>query len=900
MELSNNSFIVSTEQGNLVVNPKSIVEYKNITLIGDGYYDWGKTLAQDLAYIADQISSLKDGGVAQATFDATQFIGQFQTAQTEALNFHTENLLSLLDIKIQNKFAIIDQSIIDYQTIIDNALIENKQALEENIANTTIQLKNELNTVFEEKTLEINVLIDSINQSIELITKDVLEWQADINPKLTSIIERFQQFKTITETAVEEINKVIFDNYDDLNTRILNINTTVTNIIPEVLEASENFITLKLEEINENSITTVNLITDSLAIINPKLDSLETNVDLINTELETFVKTDNTILIDAKEYTDTKLLPIVGPNGSIPNLEQAVSQNLTTQRTINTDLDNRIKAFESETGIVTTTAEELNTFKQLTTSSFTATNKAISDLGIDAFNRLTVLEDYKVTTENILTDHTDNINTILTELETNTSIVNAVEITVNDLKDDTLIFSQDLSNSLEALTLKVDTVENSVVLEETIDDKIDTAVDEVKLYTDAQLLLVASQSATGTDAALTLANTYTDNKVAEILPLIPTEEVIDDITVKLTVLDNFKSKFESIDLPTVNDKIYDLNQKSNNLVNLVTETNTKIDQKNNYLYRLMDDRFRNLTHSVVTFDAIFPLLNKILGYIIENKITKDELDNLFTELTKLYMDELEEQMFNGAYIHVFVTGGKLQYRLIYNRERFFGLQNVLIMSPSGNKNYTDFISLSNSNTLQFLSGNKTFIINPASDPAITNANLVIDTPANIWDTVIRTTYLNEFGISTPMIFEFSHLLGIYPFMFRMVDLYFDNVDNLIGEFYLTTFDTLDTAFSSRIKDFQFISLKSDVGVVSPTSTNTETLTYSKNGELYSISSIKIVLPINTVFGLTTESTISSGETYTNLTATCNLVTNDDNNSEIEVSLTQNILIDVVYMLGVPT
>lgn len=902
MELSNNSFIVSTEQGNLVVNPKSIVEYKNITLIGDGYYDWGKTLAQDLAYIADEIASLKDGGAAQANFDATQFIAQFQSSQTTALNAHTENLLNLLDVKIQNKFTIIDQTIADYQDMIDLALEENTAALEENISNTTVQMKNEINAAFEAKTLEIDVTINTINQTIDLITKDILEWKADITPKLTSIIERFQQFKSITDTAIEEINKVIFDNYDDLNTRLIAVTNTADNIIPNVLEASTNYIDTRLQELLDNNTELNDLILSSMDTITPLVTNLETEVDLINTNLQDVVRIDNTILADAKSYTDAEIIKISGPSGSLTELQQDVVNNKTTQEILNNDYDTRIKEFESETGLVKTTASDLATFKQTTITNFTSTNKAINDLNIDINNRVSPLEDSIITFGTTV----ETLNNSVTTLQSNLGNIelknDEQDVRLDSIEESLSTFTGDFSattnDTLSSLDVRVNALEDEILPVGTIDSKITQGVTEAKDFAETKINEKYEQTLLDNEITAAEAKTYTDTELALLKAIIPSPSSIDEINASVVGLNIFKDTYLNVDYPTITETLSGLDQTDKNLLDLINNSNTLVDEKNNNLYSIIINKFNLIQNSMITYDTIFPLLNKILGYIIENKITKDELNNLFAELTNIYSNEALEQYFNGLFFNIFIIDGKLKLRLVYDKQKYFGIQNVLIMSSSGNKNYNNFISLSNGGVLLESSG-KNFIIDPSSDSTIVNANLEITNPADIWETVIRTTYINEIGLSSFTNFDFNTALNISTKFFRLTDLYFEN-GILLGEFYLTFYDRLEVTLDKRIKSLDIDSIELDAVTIIPNVQTISSLEYTKNNELFSIFSAKLIIQINKNVTLDNTSFIDYNDLYINVLANYTITHNDDSITNYSTNLDQKIPTDIVYMIGVPT
>ena len=74
MALSNNSYIVYTATGEVIVLVNESVSYLNVSLVGYDNINYHSLISQSLANLADDIKALQDGGLAQATYDLDQLI----------------------------------------------------------------------------------------------------------------------------------------------------------------------------------------------------------------------------------------------------------------------------------------------------------------------------------------------------------------------------------------------------------------------------------------------------------------------------------------------------------------------------------------------------------------------------------------------------------------------------------------------------------------------------------------------------------------------------------------------------------------------------------------------------------------------------------------------------------
>lgn len=772
MELTNSSYIVTTEQGNIVVNPNSTTEYKNLTLTGSGYYDWGKVLAQNLAYLADKVYDLLDSGVEQATFDATQFIQQFQDAQTTALNAHTENLLIAIDNKVTTKLTELGNvlsgdfsSIISRLDDLDTAYVVADVALKTELSNT---LNNTITTKINEVNTNLNTLFGNTG-SFTIWQAGIDAWKASVEPKITNFSSSFDTFKTLTQNNFNTVNTSITNNYNELKGLIDTINNTPVSYDGILNEAKTYTDTKIIEKVNAYDLRLEDIETD--------ISTNTTNITSVINKLDTntygfLTPTNQTILGDSKTYTNTEISKITGSTGSLTTLINNVSALKTTVDA----LPSRINIIDNNTtGTVAILNNKVDTYITNNETDLSNINTDISTKYLELKGKINTIEsDYEAMWQAYTSTAIDTVEETIGGLDTRIT-TNANDITtINNTLSSLTGSSSNAVTDVSDLKTRVTTLENNSVTKSYADTGDTNTLTAAKTYTDTEIGKI--DFATGDTNALNAAKTYTDTELGKLDTISQGE-----LDLVATDVNNLTTTVEKIKTETIVD-IYSqldiLNNAANNSTNLI---NGKILS----VYQLLNNNNNYMLENMISYDLIFPILKKLFGYVIENKITKTESDTLFDNIMNSYKDEAGEIEASNIKICYYIKDGLVNLQIILSKKTYKSLINLNYIDALGIYNVTSFVGNLNTNIITETI-NTNYLL---SGSGVNNYALQLsDFDINYFE--LNISYLNELNITTNSKLTYNFLEKAEIFNFR--DLVNENNSLVI---YLEIFSTIDKNYT---------------------------------------------------------------------------------------------------------
>lgn len=774
MDLSNSSFIVETAQGNVVVNPSSTRTYKNITLVGNGYYDWGRIIAQDLAYVADQLANLSDGGVQQATFDANQFIAQFQASQTQALADHTTNLLNAIDNKIAAKFAVVNSDLTTSLASI-NAHFNTIEANYKD-ADTALNLaiRNDLTLAITNKVNVIQGLLDTLNTDFSAFRDDTQLWRSTVQPLISSFSSNFSVFQSNTEADLTGIHSTIIANYDNLNDKINTINNNVVGnnaaVLADAALYTDSKITTLSATVEANRVSSLN--TESN--LDARVTTTEGEISVLQSLVPSFITTSNTILADSKAYTNTEIAKISGPTGTLTNLTNTVN-------TLDTTFSDRVHSLIDPK--TTSLTDDLNALSLLTNNYITSNNAVVSannddmlSKNNDVTSRLSIIENtypglweqYATTKSGAVQTFADGLNTRLTTAE---GEIDNLQLTVSSLSNTASGNSSDLS----ALIPRVTALENTRATTTDVAAADAATLASAKAYTDDKVTTINSSISTGNSNTLTSAKAYTDDKINTLALTIPDKTSTDAALSNINILSSQVNNINNVSIPGLTQELNDLTLNTTKLgTDLRTEYNSKVDSLNSSLISGLNF----IKENFVTYDTIYPILKTILGYIINNQITESELDELIDNIMLQYKDSTNEMINSNISGAIFMTASNYNIRLILNKETFPGIVQINLTDGSVSKTLTNFESNNGSHVVPLYSGTSYILTDVAG---VVNNSVQFGAGLNIDALVATITYTNEFGFNVSEKFNINLLYRDPSFTFR--DLYVNTTSGKL-ELYL--------------------------------------------------------------------------------------------------------------------
>lgn len=822
MEITNNSFIITTIEGNKVVEIQSTTPYKDIKFIGNGFYDWGKEFNQNFAIIIDKISSLESGGIEQAVFDANQFIEQFQDSQAVVLEEHRQNLLNSIDIAINNKFN-------NYQDSTNNKISEIEIQLSGLATNNTEQLEILKTELLEHISFGDNDIYTQLNDKIEtylgstgsitVFKNEIEQWKENITPKIENFTTSFEIFKDNTNIRFSNTDNQITELSNNLSLEIekqtTNFDTQLT-LLQNSIETETNNKVSNLENLFN---TTVNELTASNNnLLNEITELIETETtELKNYSENTYVKNSNTILADSKSYTDQKIDEKFNTDSeynSIKNQIIDLSNNFDSK--VYNYINPRLSELDApNTGRVSIIESNLSIFNNNINGSLTdlSNNLIITKTDLQAKidniyslhpitweeytdNKFNTLNNELINHNNRLNNTDDKLFTHDTTLLDINGNINNIVLDITSLKDRTYVLenkdtvsSVQLQNSVDILEQNItDQMTNGYYDKGTIDIKLNNIVGEYISYTDNSVQGIYT-------SLLNDLNTQLEN--IENNTIIPMQNSISELQVQQAELNN-----------KIDTNIEDLTSK------YIDPITSKLNILN------MDISF--IKENFVTFDTIYPIIGKLLGFVNDNKITTEEIYQIIDGIILKYKDESNEIEKSNIYVHYSFDGGLKIKQVSLNKDTFKIVNSIIITDGNNSITINNFKSNDNINNTELVNGNLTINEYLYKNYILVDTNIDISS-WNIENLKYLINYENELDYSVKL----NYIQP--PKELEFNNAYLDMNDNIINEndiffSFNYNFSKSVTSYDIDILDINNVSYKERISI----NDNDKNLTFSIN------------------------------------------------------------------------
>jgi hypothetical protein len=736
MDLSNSSFIISTLSGNKVVDPQSLLEYKNINLFGNGYYEWGKVLNQNIANLADKVANLEDGGVQQATFDANQFIAQFQNAQTTALNEHTTNLLQAIDIKF-------DQEILEFNSGFSDNLndLETKVTQLESAyitADTTLEskIKNDLNLVIDANKIEVESVVNNNKLIFDTFKNDIILWKLSIDPKVSVFSDNFNLFKEETAASFLNLENTTTTKINEIVANLEVVSNNVLNVNDYVLELSKQYVDAEIDKVELTILDYKNTHDENIVTIFSDLDGLVTTVDAISNKLPTFITTTNTILADAKSYTDTQISNLTGTTGSLTTLT-------TNFNNFKTSTENNITTLTTGQSTLTTNLGTLNTnfndFKTSTETSITTLNNTVNTNNNNIVARLDIIEttyepNWKSYTDTAIETLENNLSVLSTSNGDSTLAIELINEDITNIETEISTIKSNITTNTNDITTINSTLSDLGSISE-LKSSITTTETNAKAYTDTRETSIVSAYQNADTNNLTLAKNYTDNAISVLESTIPGSDDIDFLKGENNLRIN--------EINAINITSAQIIQTQTEIELQLSNTGSSLDNKINNLSNSIVQNFEYSKENFVAFDTIFPILKKVFGYVLENRITKTDSDQLFDNIMLMFKDESIEQGYSNILVSLYIDTNNYIINIYYLKEQYTSITQGNFIDTNNNISFT---SLSNIGIFDSKPNNLWF------------KQITIPKEFNLNTGKLTTLYKNEFSFEYQIDLQLSNII----------------------------------------------------------------------------------------------------------------------------------------------
>jgi len=656
MALTNESYIVNTQTtGDIIVPVKEQVQYLNIQLLGYQYYKYHEVMSQNLANIVDDIKSLQDGGLAQATFDLDALVSQS---------------MQLISDEVQGLESGILAKIV---TLTDEAVTETR----ESIAAFTIKLDGG---------------IDINNNTVVGVVPEVTSLRATVGDDAATygLTKKVQTLHTVVgddnSGLVQQVN-----NYTDLITDLAAVSSgdhnTLTTLPPRITNientiGSESSGLIQEVTLNTNRIfggggfdgiiPIIGTVSDSgmlhdiavlrqdldfeIALSDDRLDTLEPKLPIIETKIQGFTEDINRISDDlgTDDNSGVRQRVFILEQQDVPALKQVVSGATTGHTDLISALRTELDAAKGDIDTLEATASSSTSSLESdigdTNSAISANTSAIATVTSD----LNSLETGKVK------DNADAIVSLANgQVQTNKTDISNMPNTIQEgiLKySSSLTFNTTILKAMYDTTQLVDTSDviaqfktyfesggayiniDQIGKEHLILFINDTSADGFKPKTysfitdylsehsyslsqiESNRLSIETLNADATTTGSVAKDIYDathpiEQKLAYLESTDPTESRSINSIAK-THTDALATSLATTEFPVIDGKII---ANTNLISTLKTNTDVQLDEV-------------KVEHA--RYDTLLPFMQKMFKYLnTPGSITDDQIDEIFTEIT---------------------------------------------------------------------------------------------------------------------------------------------------------------------------------------------------------------------------------------------------------------------------
>lgn len=308
--MSTDTIKLSSVQGDKYIAPQQTLTYKNVTLFGYGYLDWGTVVNQSIINLMDSIDALQDSGLSEIKFDLTEYEENQKILRAEEFNTWKTGFTQTLKDLVADYIAATKSDIEKFTTAQNTINIEVKKEISDNFNFLSDEIDG-ITSTLDEKILQIvtdqissvtktiNTLNDNVQKSTNLIT-EAIESANTVLTTAKQLIQNFkdefsktfESFKTETTDALTTNKEYLIKYIDTLigktNQTTTDLEARITNLelISEGLSL-DTVRTLIIQKVNDIAIGVINT---ALTNYETRLTNIEGSITTINNNLPTMIK----------------------------------------------------------------------------------------------------------------------------------------------------------------------------------------------------------------------------------------------------------------------------------------------------------------------------------------------------------------------------------------------------------------------------------------------------------------------------------------------------------------------------------------------------------------------------------------------------------------------------------
>ena len=255
--MSTNTIKVTGSTGEVYISPQTTQTYKNVTLFGYGYLDWGRVVNQSLVTLMDKVDVLSTSGMSQITFDLETYTETQTVARTAEFNLWKTEYKTILTDMVNVFTTSVNENITsftDAQTTINTAVTDELGRLD-------IKISDEYNT-----------FISTVDEKIT----DV------VNTNLVSIVSTINTAINATEMALSQLNSTKLS----LDQKVLEFNNLIANFKITFQDAFDDFKTDTANTLEDNKNIIIQYVNEKLLGYASILTAQSDRLDMLEIVLE--------------------------------------------------------------------------------------------------------------------------------------------------------------------------------------------------------------------------------------------------------------------------------------------------------------------------------------------------------------------------------------------------------------------------------------------------------------------------------------------------------------------------------------------------------------------------------------------------------------------------------------
>lgn len=663
MALTNESYIVNTQTaGDIIVPVKEQVQYLNVQLLGYQYYKYHEVMSQNLANIVDDIKSLQDGGLAQATFDLDALVAQSQQLISDEVTGLESGILAKIVALTDEAVTETKVSIADFTIKLDGGVDVNNNT----VVGVVPEIVSLRSTVGDDAatyglTKKVQTLYTTVGDASAGLVKRVDDYIALISDVTTASnvqkqdiieiqgkIEHLPDRILVNETAIGDESYGLIQEVT-LNTNRLFGGGGFDGIIPIIGTVSGTGILHDIAVLREDLDAEVILSDNRLDILEPKLPIIEGKIQNFDTEINrisTDLGTDDNSGVRQRVYVleqqdvptlknivsgattgHTDLIAALrseldAAKGDITTLDDAASSSTTTLENRIGDNETSIAGNVTSIGVVAT---DLSNLESGAVATNTASITALSD-GQVLTNKNDIAAMPTTIQEGILkysTYLTFDKNTLKAMHDTTTAVDTSdliaqfktyferggAYITVDQIgKEHLLAFIND--TGVDGLSQKTNSIINTFLTDNSYD------LPQIELNKQSIATLNAGSTVTGSVAKDVFDATDPLQQRLDYIESTDPTESRSIVAISKSNVDDLKASLVVNEFVAIDTKI---NANTNLISDLKTNTDTQLDEV-------------KVEHA--RYDTLLPFMQKMFKYLNSpGSITDADIDTIFTEIT---------------------------------------------------------------------------------------------------------------------------------------------------------------------------------------------------------------------------------------------------------------------------